>query len=92
MSKEAQDWAVENLGMDTPRLWATQCSVHQSGPLTLMVFRETANVTFAAEDGSDERTEVRKNVASILMTNENAETLGRILYDHFSKDKDADGE
>ncbi len=78
------------MGFDVSRTWATKVSVHQSGSLALLIFREAARVTIEDEDGKQTSEEVERNVASVLMTQENATIFGKILSENFPVEADED--
>ena len=90
-AEKSEEYIKHSLGMDTIRHWATECQFHQSGPLMLFVFRETAAMTVVDEDGSERLDQFSQNVTSVLMTAENAKALGQVLTKHFA-DEEADGE
>lgn len=77
---------------DTDRHWANAVQIfYEDNPATvLLVFRETINAKPVKEDGTpgEDQQLLGKNVTSIVLPIETAQSLGDILVDHLNKFKD----
>lgn len=69
----------QTLGWDTNRIWATNVQIFRNPSHVLFVFRELAELESHKEDGSKERVNLMKNVASIVLPPDVAESFADVM-------------
>ncbi|UAB76978.1 hypothetical protein INR77_13060 [Erythrobacter sp. SCSIO 43205] len=67
------------LGWDTNRIWATNVQVFRNPSHVLFVFREMAELEGRKTDGTKERVNLGKNVASIVLPPDVAESFADVM-------------